>query len=167
MPRKPITWVNWMGTSLEVSSGVTVQEFSEQYLHKVIHGEELTDPAKLLFRDPNAFRAGELHKHYDRWCKIVGDNPSPEEATILRWIRDGVSIFDFFQSFSGSFKGRHYHSDRPLPAYFRNSPSCKPSTDFLKKPLLDRLDDGCFFQTGFNHESAALCGPGHIPNDPG
>lgn len=104
MPRKPITWVNWMGTPLEVSSGVTVQEFSEQYIHKVIHGEELADPAKLLFRDPKAFRAGELHKHYSKWCKIMGDNPSPQQATILRWIRDGVSIFEFFQSFSGSFK---------------------------------------------------------------
>ena len=45
MPRKPVTWVNWMGTSLEVSSGVTVQELSDQYIHKVIHGEELADPA--------------------------------------------------------------------------------------------------------------------------
>ena len=119
MPRKPITWVNWMGTSLEVSSGVTVQQFSEQYLHKVIHGEELADPAKLFFRDPNAFRAGELHKHYGRWCEIVGDNPSPEQAMILRWIRDGVSIFKFFQSFSGNFKGRHYRANRPPPEYFR------------------------------------------------
>ena len=94
MPQKPIIWVNWMGTSLEVSSGVTVQEFSE-YLHKVIHGEELVDPAKLLFRDPNAFRTGKLHKHYGRWCKIVGDNPSPEQATILRWIRESPFLNSF------------------------------------------------------------------------
>ena len=72
-----------MGTSLQISSGVTVQEFSEQYLHKVIHGEELAEPAKLLFKDLNAFRAGELHKHYRRWCKIVGDNPSPNKLQYL------------------------------------------------------------------------------------
>ena len=96
----------------------------------------------------NAFRAGELHKHYGRWCKIVGDNPSPEQATILRWIRDGVSIFDFFRSFSGSFKGQHYQSDRPPPAYFRNSPSCKPFTAFVKKTLLDRLRTGAISLKG-------------------
>ena len=114
----------------------------------MIHGEELADPAKLLFRDPNAFRAGELHKHYGRWCKMVGDHPSPEQATILRWIRDGVSIFEFFQSFSGSFKGRHYQSDRPPPEYFRNSPSCKPFADFVKKTLLERLRTGAISLKG-------------------
>ena len=75
MPQKPITWVNWMGTLLEVSSGVTVQEFSEQYIHKVINGKELADPVKLLFRDPNAFCEGKLHKHYNKWCKIMGNKP--------------------------------------------------------------------------------------------
>ena len=140
--------MNWIRTSLGVSSGVTVQEFSEQYLHKVIHGEELADPAKLLFRDPNAFRAGELHKHHGRWCKIVGDNPSSEQATILRWICDGVSIFEFFQSFSGSFKGRHYQSDRPPSEYLRNSPSCKPFADFVKKTLLERLRTGAISLKG-------------------
>ena len=48
IPQKPITWVNWMGTSLEVSSGLTVQEFSEQYIHRVIHGEELANPRPSL-----------------------------------------------------------------------------------------------------------------------
>ena len=136
-----------MGTSLEVSSGVTVQELSEQYIHRVIRGEELADPAKLLFRDPNVFRAGELHKHYGKWCKIGSDNPSPEQATILRWIRDRVSIFEFFQSFSDNFKGRRYQSDRPPPEYFRNSPSCKPC-DFVKKTLLERLRTGAISLKG-------------------
>ena len=142
MPQKPITWVNWMGTSLEVSSGVTVQEFSEQYIHRVIHGEELADPTKLLFRDPNAFHAGKLHKYYSKWCKIMGDNPSPQQPTISRWIRDGVSIFEFFQSFSGNFKGHRYQSDRPPLEYFRNSPSHKPFADFVKKTLLEPMRTG-------------------------
>ena len=64
-----------MRISLEVSSGVTVQKFSKQYIHKVIHGKELADPSKFLFRDPNTFRAGKLHKCYNKWCKIMGDNP--------------------------------------------------------------------------------------------
>jgi len=102
-----------MGTSLEVSSGVTVHQFSEQYLQKVIHGEELADPAKLFFRDPNAFRAGELHKHHGRWCKIVGDNPSPEQATILRWIRDGVSILNSFNHSLATLKA--VITDRIVP----------------------------------------------------
>ena len=75
MPRKLITWVNCMRTSLEVSFGVTVQEFSEQYIHKVIHGEELADSVKLLFRHPNAFREANCTNVNDKWCKIMGDNP--------------------------------------------------------------------------------------------
>ena len=78
----------------------------------------------------------------------MGDNPSPEQATILRWIRYGVSIFEFFQSFSGSFKGRHYQSDRPPPEYFRSSPSCKPFADFVKKTLLERLRIGAISLKG-------------------
>lgn len=147
MPQKPITWVNWMGTLLEVSSGVTVQEFSEQYIHKVINGKELADPVKLLFRDPNAFCEGKLHKHYNKWCKIMGNNPSPEQATILRWIRDGVPIFEFFQSFSGNFKGCHYQSDRPPPEYFRKSPSYKPFAEFVKT-LFERLRTGAILLKG-------------------
>ena len=54
----------------------------------------------------------------------------------------------FLTSFFGSFKGRHYQSDRPPPAYFRNSPSCKPFTDFLKKTLLDRLRTGAISLKG-------------------
>ena len=53
-----------------------------------------------------------------------------------------VSIFEYFQPFSGSFKGKQYCSDYPPSELFRNNMSCKPFADFVRSTLLDRLASG-------------------------
>ena len=68
----------------------------------------LGDPAMLRFRDPACFCAGEVHEHYTQWQEIVGDRSSTEQQQTLKWIREKVSIFEYFQPFTGSFKGKHY-----------------------------------------------------------
>jgi len=91
------------------------------------------------FRDPETFVAGELHNHLEQWEAIADEIPTPEQLQVLRWIREKVSIFDYFRPFVGRFKGTQYNSVRPPSAQFRNNPSCRPFADFIRKTLLDRL----------------------------
>ena len=92
---------------------------------------------KLRFRDPVNFRAGEVHNCYHQWQDIIGVPPSAQQVQVLKWIKDKVSIFEYFQPFSGSFKGKQYSLD--YPQHFRNNTSCKPFADFVRSTLLDRL----------------------------
>ena len=69
----------------------------------------------VVFRDPNSFIAGELHQHYDTWDHILHDFHKMVE--VLRYIPEGVSVFDFFRPFKRQFKGKPY--DSPLPPRMR------------------------------------------------
>ena len=84
-------------------------------------GELIGDISELLFRDPNCFRAGELHNHFEYWQYIERESPSPQQAQILGWIRDKVSIQPFFKHFKGSFKGESYDSNEPPMNVFKNN----------------------------------------------
>ena len=66
-------------------------------------------------------------------------NPSAQQVKDLKWIKDKVSVFEYVQPFSGSFKGKQYCSDRPPSENFRNNMSCKPLVDFVGSKLLNRL----------------------------
>ena len=66
-------------------------------IHDVKNGQVKASPDDVIFRDPNCFIAGELHYHYDTWELILEGYHKPYE--ILRHIKDGVSVFDFFQAF--------------------------------------------------------------------
>ena len=82
-------------------------------LQRIQRGELIGDISDLLFRDPNCFRAGELHNHFEYWQYIARDSSSPQQAQILGWIRDKASIKPFFKHFKGSFKGELFDSDEP------------------------------------------------------
>ena len=49
---KLLSWVDWLGNSVGVSTGVTATEFSRKDIDLVIRGDKLGDPAMLRFRDP-------------------------------------------------------------------------------------------------------------------
>jgi hypothetical protein len=89
----------------------------------IMNGQSLGDPADLVFRDPSSFRAGELHAHAAYWETLVGHSPTPQQARVLSWIRDKVSICPQWQHYKGVFKGRAYDSDRPPVSYFSNNPT--------------------------------------------
>jgi len=77
---KPLNWIDWLGNSVGVGTGVTVTELSWEEIDQIIRGDKLGDPAMLRFRDPAYFRAGEAHNHSDQWQEIVGDLPSIEQV---------------------------------------------------------------------------------------
>ena len=73
---KSLSWVDWLGNSVGVRTGVTATEFSREDIDLVIRGDKLGDPAMLRFRDPACFHTSEVHEHYGQWQEIVGDRPS-------------------------------------------------------------------------------------------
>ena len=78
------------------------------------------------FETPNIL---ELHEHVDGWKDIVTGDPTFHQSEVLSWIEGKVSVFLFFQHFSGVFKGESYDSDLPPEKAFLNS--CKPFVKFI------------------------------------
>ena len=106
---------------------------------KVSRGEALGDVGDLLFRDPEHFRAGELREHVDSWKEIVTGDPTFHQSEVLSWIEGKVSVFPFFQHFSGVFNGESYDSDLPPGKAFLNNVSCRLFVKFIQQTPLDRL----------------------------
>ena len=47
----------------------------------VLQGKSLADMSRLVFRDPNHFRVGELHRHTPQWCMV----PIPKSLAFWRF----------------------------------------------------------------------------------
>ena len=133
---------------MTVGSEMTAHDVFEYKVTRVERGEIIGDVHELVFRDPNHFRAGELHSRVPFWEMIAERCPSATQTDVLGWVRDMVSIFPYFQHFTSSFKGEHYDSDRPLKRMLRNNMSCKPLVNFVRKTLIDRLVTGAISLLG-------------------
>ena len=59
-----------------------------------------------------------------------------------------MSIFPYFQHFTGFFKGEGYDSDLPARKLFRKNMSCKSFANFVRKTLLNRLTTGAISLLG-------------------
>ena len=108
----------------------------------VEEGEDCGKLTDLVFRDPDNFKAGELHNNYTYWEEISHRAPSPKHEEVLGWIRDKVSIAPYFRHSKGDFKGISYDSGRPPAKTFKNNTSCKPFTQFVYKTLINRVKCG-------------------------
>ena len=105
--------MNSEGTPIKVGRKMKADEVLQKKVACVERGEAIGDVRELFFRDPDHFRAGELHSHSSFWETIAERNPSTMKTEVLGWIRDKVCIFPYFQHFTGFFKGERYDSDRP------------------------------------------------------
>ena len=94
---------------------MTVLDLPEGEIDQIIRGEKLGDSAVLRFRDTGCFRAGEIHEYSDQWRQIASDSPSPQQAPILEWIEDKVSIFEYFNLFQAILKGSSTVLNAPPP----------------------------------------------------
>ena len=139
VPENAVTWVNWVQQPCGSSHGEAVMD---DQIQKIIHGEALGHPSTLLFRDTQSFQAGEIHAHYPEWEKMAGNDPTSVQIQVLKWVRERVSVFDYFQHFRGSFKRNEYDSQRPPSRHFKNSVSCKQFATFVKDTLIARLATG-------------------------
>ena len=111
-------------------------------------GEVVGHVDELLFRYPDHFMAGELHKHAANWAEIAKLAPSLQQEEVLSWIGNKVSIFPYFRHFKGTFKGERYDSDQPPHRLFKNNVSCKQFGEFVRTTLLSRLKSGAISLVG-------------------
>ena len=91
---KSISWVDWLGNSVGVGTGVAVLELSREEIDQICHGDKLGDPATLRFRDPATFRAGEVHNYYHQWQDIIGSSPSAQQVQVLKWKSPFLNTFN-------------------------------------------------------------------------
>ena len=125
------------GNPVSVSSEWTGNGRLGQKACLVEKGEVIGHVDELLFRDPDHFVAGELHKHGTNWTEIAKLIPLHREE-VLSWIGNKVSIFPYFRHFKGTFKGERYDSDQPPHRLFKNNVSCKQFGEFVRTTLLSR-----------------------------
>lgn len=99
-----VRWCDWKGEPKSVAapipSVVSVSEFSVKASVKDI-----------LFKDPESFLAGEIHRHVGEWETILGFNPKQQE--IMHYIRHKVNVLEYFFPFRGNFQGSFYDSASP------------------------------------------------------
>ena len=89
-----------------------------------------------------------MHKNFEYWQYIAQVSPSPQQAQILGWIRDKVSIQPIFKHFIGSFRGESCDSDKPPMKAFKNNTSCKSFVTFVEDTLIARLKSGAISLLG-------------------
>lgn len=105
----PLRWVD----SVNVDRASAANERLDLLLERVQRGAIIGDITHLAFRDPASFHAGKLYNHLPHWEKIAETNGSATKTDVLGWIKNKVSVFEYFRHFNGSFKGHNYDSDRP------------------------------------------------------
>ena len=88
-----------------VGREMTADKVLQRKVACVERGEAIGDVRELFLRDPDHFREGELHSPSSIWEAIAERNPSTMKTEVLGWIRNKVSVFPYFQHFTGFFKG--------------------------------------------------------------
>ena len=74
------------------------------------------------------------------WEEISTRNPSSDnQREVLDWVKNKVSIFLYFQHFTGSFQQESHDSDRQPHKVFKNNKSCKHFGEFIQRTIIDRL----------------------------
>lgn len=137
MKSREIKWIYLDGTPS--SEGMTDSKKFLLDIEQVLAGD-IRSVAGIPFRDPDSFRAGEVHAHVEFWKAISPGYKN--EAEVINWLSNGVDVRAFFRSFSGVFKGVRYNSPTPPRRVFKNHPSCKHFTEFINQTLCRRLEMG-------------------------
>ncbi|XP_077993129.1 uncharacterized protein LOC144447097 [Glandiceps talaboti] len=109
-------------------------------VEKVSRGEMLATADDLLYRNPNDFIAGEVHKHVAFWDELT--KPIVDRQEIMDWIKNKISISKYFTNFKGDFKGERYNHDTPLQKVFTNNPGCQKYGQFIARTIADRIESG-------------------------
>ena len=80
---------------------------------------------------------GGLSQCINEWEKIATDS-----SCVLNWLRNAVSVFDFFKQFHGSFKGRSYDLTIPPKLFLQNSQVRSRRIEFIEAELIERVSTG-------------------------
>jgi hypothetical protein len=102
-----------------------------------MQGVAIGDVATFIVHDLVQFSAGELHNNFQSWEELAESNPSPAQQEVLDWIKNKVSVFLYFQHYTGTFQQQLYDSDRPPPKVFPNKKICDQFHDFITQNILN------------------------------
>ena len=135
--RREVKWVSPSGTpSLD---GMTSTAKLWEDFEKVLAGD-VSPLENLSLRDPDSFRAGEVHAYQELWNKISAGYV--KEVEVNEWISKGIDITAFWRPFKGIFKGVEYDCPTPPRKTFKNHPSCKQFVNLISETLSQRLKTG-------------------------
>ena len=99
----------------------------------------------LTLRDPDEFKAGELHKHLNEWERILPSDPNP---LLIDCLKNKVDVEKFFRPFKGSFQGRSYDAAKPPSRVFKNAQITEKFKEFIDATIQKRLKDGSITYVG-------------------
>ncbi|XP_077998242.1 uncharacterized protein LOC144451313 [Glandiceps talaboti] len=129
---RKVDWVGWNGESAPIS--VCPQP------RMVGMGLIKASALDLRFRNPGAFTAGEIHNHTEEWYNVLKGQGN--EGMVGKWIKNGVSVFDFVTAFKGTFRGKRYDSAFPPSIYLPNNKICEKYIDFISETIKERVRSG-------------------------
>ena len=95
----------------------------------------------LRFRDPDAFVAGSRHGCEEAWGPVLTECPGTGDR-VKEWLREGVDLYDFFQPYQVTYRGRVFDSAVPPDMYFPNAPVCRQFVPFINDTITKRLVEG-------------------------
>ena len=82
-----VSWVDFRGYPVKVGGDITAHDHGRR-LRQIQYGDQVVgDISELIFRDPDCFKAGELHNDIEYCRCITRSRPSQKTE-----IRDKVSI---------------------------------------------------------------------------
>ena len=128
-------------------------------LRQIQYGEVVGDISELIFRDPDCFKAGELHNDFE-YCDtshgvVLYRNKQKslagQEKRLSLSRTSGISRVQ-------CFKGESYDSERPAMKVFRNNVSCKPFVKFVEDTAIARVKSGAISLLG----KVGVISPPHI-----
>ena len=61
-----LQWISTVGSVVDDAQGMANQD-----INLVLQGNSFPDKSRLVFRDPDHFRAGELHRHAPQWNALL------------------------------------------------------------------------------------------------
>ena len=107
----------------------------------VLGGSVRPDFDGLRLRCPGSFRCGNLHQSAPQWDALMTGVKG--YGVVRPWVHGGVHLPDFFEHYSGVFRGRHFDSVIPPPMYYQNdNVRCAEFVDFIGRTILTRLAEG-------------------------
>ena len=152
-------WIDIDGSVIVGAQGIANNaHIPVEDIAQVLQGKSSADMSRLVFRDPNHFRAGKLHRHTPQWLSLIDDLNDDRFSEVRDWITNGVDVTKFFRPFTGSYKGKNYECSTPLRCVVPNHMSCKPFTSFISNTLINRLRSGAISLWG----KVGQCTPPHL-----
>ena len=77
-----VSWVDFQGYSVKVGGDITAHDHGRR-LRQIQYGDQVVgDISELIFRDPDCFKAGELHNDFECWQYITQTGPLPQQTEI-------------------------------------------------------------------------------------